>query len=138
MEGAGAALMSIGHGTGPNRAVDAAKAALTCPLLDCSMEGAKRVLYNITGGTDLTLAEVNEAANIIRKAADPDAQIIFGVIYDSKSDDVRIILIAGGFPQEDEKSALRMRRARSLVLPVTADGDGNVEVPAFLRRPATR
>ena len=137
MEGAGAALMSIGTGSGPNRAVAAAKAAIICPLLDSSMEGAKRVLYNITGGTDLTLAEVNEAASIIRKSADPDAQIIFGVIYDSKKDDVRIILIAGGFPEEADKQARMRARARNLVLPLHNDSEGNVDVPAFLRH-ATR
>ena len=90
--------MSIGRGTGPNRAVEAAKEALASPLLDVSMEGAKGVLFNISGGSNLTLFEVNAAAEIIKQAVDPDANVIFGVAVDNNmNQEVRLVLIATGF-----------------------------------------
>jgi len=98
----GNALMAIGHGTGDQRAVDAANQAVSSPLLDLSMEGARGVLFNITGGPDLTLAEINEAAEIINKAADPDANIIFGTVTNPQlGNEVKITLIATGFDQPD-------------------------------------
>ncbi|MGH2364293.1 MAG: cell division protein FtsZ, partial [Chloroflexota bacterium] len=98
MRSAGSALMAIGRGTGENRAVEAAQAAISSPLLDIDMTGARGVLFNLTGGTDLGLQEVSDAAEIINKAADPDANIIFGaVIDDSLGDEVRITVIAAGF-----------------------------------------
>ena len=84
MKDAGPAWMSIGIGTGANRAVDAAKDALASPLLDVSIKGAKGVLFNVTGSDNLTLHEVNQAAEIIRQAVDPGANIIFGVRRDEK------------------------------------------------------
>ena len=74
MSKAGSALMAIGHGSGDNRAADAAKAAVSSPLLDIAIDGARGILFNVTGGEDLTLYEVNEAASIINEAADPDAR----------------------------------------------------------------
>ncbi|MGE3272180.1 MAG: cell division protein FtsZ [Chloroflexota bacterium] len=98
----GNALMAIGHGAGDQRAVDAANQAVASPLLDLSMEGARGVLFNITGGPDLTLAEINEAAEIINKAADPDANIIFGTVTNPQlGNEVKITLIATGFDQPD-------------------------------------
>jgi len=98
MKDAGPAWMSIGRGTGPNRAVDAAKMALASPLLDVSMEGAKGVLFNITGGASLSLFEVNAAAEVIKQAVDHDANVIFGVSLDGNmNQEVRLILIATGF-----------------------------------------
>jgi len=95
---AGPAWMSIGLGTGKNRAVDAAKEALASPLLDVAITGARGVLFNVIGGKDLTLFEVNEAAAVIKQAVDPDANIIFGVAHDDRMDkEVRITLIATGF-----------------------------------------
>ena len=126
MAGAGMALMSIGFGRGENRATDAAKAAISSPLLGVSMEGAKKVLFNITAN-DLTLFEVNEAASVIRQAADPDAQIIFGLVADPKMDlDVRITLIATGFATPESRVAARDFRLRE----PAAVGD----LPDFLRR----
>jgi cell division protein FtsZ len=96
----GNALMAIGRGSGDQRAVDAANQAVASPLLDVSMEGARGVLFNITGGPDLTLAEINDAAEIINKAADPDANIIFGTVSDaSLGNEVKITLIATGFDE---------------------------------------
>ena len=98
MSEAGAALMAIGRGTGDQRASDAAKMAVASPLLDLSMEGAKGVLFNITGGADLTLTEINEAADIISRAADSDANIIFGAVIDPRlQNEVKITVIATGF-----------------------------------------
>ncbi|HLT20773.1 MAG TPA: cell division protein FtsZ [Thermomicrobiales bacterium] len=98
MRDAGSALMAIGRGTGETRTVDAARAAIESPLLEMSIDGATGVLYNITGGTDLTLSEINEAAEVIRAAADDEAEIIFGTSIDEAlGRDVAITLIATGF-----------------------------------------
>lgn len=94
----GSALMAIGHGKGESRAADAARTAVASPLLDVSMEGARGVLFNITGGEDLTLSEINDAADLIGQAADPDANIIFGAVIDPDMEgEVKITLIATGF-----------------------------------------
>jgi len=135
MKDAGPAWMSIGRGSGQNRAMDAAKQALASPLLDVSINGSKAVLFNIVGSTSLSLFEVNEAADVIRQAVDPEANIIFGVAHDPEMDnDVRITLIATGFvaklgltgaPQEDELTQL-LRGIKS---------EDELDVPSFLRRP---
>ncbi len=98
MESAGSALMGIGQGTGENRAVDAAKAAIDSPLLELSIEGAKGILFTVTGGPDLGMYEVNEAARIITSSADPNARVIFGsVIDEALKDQIKITVIATGF-----------------------------------------
>jgi cell division protein FtsZ len=98
MSESGIALMAIGSASGEDRAMQAAQLAMASPLLDLSMHGARGVLFNITGGPDLTLGEINQAADIIRQAADPDANIIFGAVIDeSMGDEVRITVIATGF-----------------------------------------
>src|SRR4029078_10132233 len=98
MTNAGSALMGIGHGTGETRAADAARQAIMSPLLEQSIDGARGVLFTITGGPDLTLFEVNEAAEIIHAAADPEANIIFGSVIDERmGNDVKISVIATGF-----------------------------------------
>jgi cell division protein FtsZ len=98
MAGAGPALLAIGHGAGEARATEAARAAIASPLLEGGMAGATGILFNITGGADLTLHEVNAAAGIITAAADPQAQVIFGTALDPHSGDaVRITVIATGF-----------------------------------------
>jgi cell division protein FtsZ len=98
MHDAGSALMGIGSSSGENRAAEAAKSAISSPLLEESVEGANGILLNITGGHDLGLFEVNEAAEIVQSAADANANIIFGaVIDDSMSDEVRVTVIATGF-----------------------------------------
>ena len=135
MKDAGPVWMSIGRGSGQNRAVDAAKQALASPLLDVSINGSKAVLFNVVGSTSLSLFEVNEAADIIRQAVDPEANIIFGVAHDPEMDnDVRITLIATGFVaklgltgavQEDELTQL-LKGIKS---------EDELDVPSFLRRP---
>ncbi len=98
MTGAGSALMGIGTASGENRAVDAAKAAIDSPLLEIGIDGAKGILFTITGGPDLTMFEVNEAARVITASADPNAKIIFGSIIDEgMKDQVKVTVIATGF-----------------------------------------
>ena len=103
MSAAGSALMAIGEAGGETRAIDAAHMAISSPLLDIDINGAHGVLFNITGGLDLTLYEVNEAADIISKAAHPEANIIFGAVQDPAYDGkVKITVIATGFDEEEQ------------------------------------
>lgn len=104
MSNAGSSLMGIGSGIGENRAQTAARAAIASPLLEISMDGARGVLFNIVGGADLTMTEVDEAAKIISAAADPDANIIFGATIDENMhDQIRITLVATGFDQTKQR-----------------------------------
>ena len=124
----GSALMGIGVGRGDSRAAEAARAAINSPLLETSIEGARGVLLNITGDPNLGLFEVNEAAEIVTQAADPDAQIIFGaVIDDSLQDEVRITVIATGFDQRGPRSSMED-------VPVKPFSGDEMDIPAFLRR----
>jgi len=128
--------MSIGKGSGQNRAVDAAKAALASPLLDVSVSGAKGVLFNVVGGENLSLFEVNEAAEIIKQAVDPDANIIFGVVRDSRMDkDIKITLIATGF-ETTSMSGNNVNEAEisGYLKTLKGDNEEQLDVPAFLRR----
>lgn len=98
MENTGSALMGVGRGSGEHRAVEAAKAAITSPMLEISIDGAKGILFTVVGGTDLGMHEINEAAKLITQTADPNAKIIFGaVINESMKDEVRITVVATGF-----------------------------------------
>jgi len=119
MESGGMAHMGIGEGTGENRMVQAAKAAIQSPLLETSIDGARAVLINITGGEDISILDINEAANLIMQAADSDANIIFGAgIDESMGDNVRITVIATGFektpfpPKEPAKKPYERERER--------------------------
>jgi len=133
MKDAGPAWMSIGRGNGKNRATDAARAALASPLLDVTVEGARGVLFNVVGGPDLTLFEVNEAAEVIKQAVDPDANIIFGVASEvSMGSDVRITLIATGFTsnigpdiKEDDEITRQLKTIKT---------EDELDLPSFLRR----
>ena len=131
MRDAGPAWMSVGHGTGQNRAIDAAKSALASPLLDAQVTGAKGVLFNVTGGPSLTLFECNEAASIISDAVDPRANIIFGVVFDPKMDaDLKITVIATGFTSQYGKGSPDTEELRRLM----KGGGDSLDVPSFLRR----
>jgi cell division protein FtsZ len=104
MRDAGTALLGIGTGVGENRAQMAARASISSPLLDLSIDGATGVLFNITGGDDLTMFEVDEAARIISNSADTDANIIFGaVVKEDLADQIRITVIATGFDETAAK-----------------------------------
>ena len=113
MTNSGSALMGIGTGVGENRASTAARTAIASPLLEISVEGAKGVLFNITGGPDLTMTEVDEAAKTIAAAVDPDANIIFGAtIVESLVDQVKITVVATGF--DETKKRLRDMSGRTV------------------------
>jgi len=119
MLGAGSALMGIGHGTGEDRAEEAAKAAVSSPLLESSIEGARGVLLSIAGPTDLKLHEVNKAADAITRVAHPDANIIFGaVVDDALGEEVRVTVIAAGFDKLVERAGREGRLSRILEEPV--------------------
>jgi len=132
----GSALMAVGHGKGENRAQEAASQAIASPLLDVTIDGARGVLFNITGGMDMSLYEVNEAAEIIRNTTDPHANIIFGAVIDpSMEDSLRITVIATGFdghveaPSTDQEFADNIRR-----FPRRTFGENDLDIPAFIRR----
>jgi cell division protein FtsZ len=112
MSEGGAALMAVGHGSGENRAVDAANQAISSQLLDVTIDGARGILFNVTGGADLSLFEVNEAAEIIRQTAHPEVNIIFGAVIDESMDDeVRITVVATGFDTTASPVSVRRRPA---------------------------
>src|SRR3989441_1288629 len=114
MTNAGSSLMGIGYASGEGRALNAARAAISSPLLEASIEGARGILLTISGGSDLGLFEVNEAAEIIHGVAHPDANIIFGaVIDDALGDEVRVTVIAAGFDRWDEGEKRRGRATAS-------------------------
>jgi cell division protein FtsZ len=161
MTGAGSALMGIGHGSGEGRSEEAAKSAISSPLLEASIEGAKGVLLSIAGPSDLALHEVNRAAETITKVAHPDANIIFGaVIDDALGDEVRVTVIAAGFDKlgangrngrlarviESEPKAAEPAAAPSLLEDeeedeifkpapeaVVFDADEDLDIPDFLK-----
>ena len=135
MKDAGPAWMSIGTGSGKNRAVEAAKDALASPLLDVSIDGSKGVLFNIVGGSSLTLFEVNEAAEVIKQAVDIDANIIFGVARDPTMDnEVKITLIATGFTSKVGLAGLSQEEEFAQLLK-GLKSEEELDVPSFLRRP---
>ncbi len=134
MTNAGPAWMAIGHGTGENKAVDAAKQAVTSALLDVSINGAKGILFNVTGGADLSLMEVQAAADVIRDAADPDANIFFGMVTDLKmEDEVKITIIATGFSEEEAVIPKDDQHISQLIMSAIQD-ETELDVPPFLRR----
>jgi cell division protein FtsZ len=141
MKDAGSALMGIGVAGGENRAVEAAKAAISSPLLEASVEGAMGILLNITGGSDLGLFEVNEAAEIISSAADADCNIIFGAVVDgSLGDEVRVTVIATGFDgprsaegRPPERAAATPDLFGAEPKPSFEVSDDVLDIPSFLK-----
>jgi len=132
MKDAGPAWMSIGHGSGQNKAKDAAKEALSSPLLDVSVSGAKGILFNIAGGSSLSLFEVNDAAEIIRQAVDPEANVIFGVVLDpNMGNDVRLTLIATGFASKEALAGASWEKEVSRLLKGAKEEE--LGIPTFIR-----
>jgi cell division protein FtsZ len=141
MRDAGSALMGIGSASGENRAAEAARTAVSSPLLEASIEGATGILLNVTGGSDIGLFEVNEAAEVVTSAADQSANVIFGAVIDeSLKDEVRVTVIATGFggqrrrrrreePLEAPMPALSGPRERERMEP----REEVLDVPSFLR-----
>src|SRR3989338_7265018 len=110
MKETGSALMGIGQGSGDNRAVQAAKSAISSPLLELSIDGAKGILFIVVGGSDLSMHEVNEAAKIITQSADPNAKVIFGaVVNDNMKDEIKVTVIATGFNERGESAVLESK-----------------------------
>ncbi|MEQ8222260.1 MAG: cell division protein FtsZ [Candidatus Eremiobacterota bacterium] len=154
MSNAGTAWMGIGTGQGDNRSVDAAKAAISSPLLETNINGARSVLFNITGGEDLTLTEINAAADLIADAADPEAIVIFGTACDeTMGEKVKIIVVATGFTKNVDGNILPIKekiikkiqevspyRTSTITLPSFMEGnqpretDRNVSIPSFLQK----
>ncbi|MGD0795263.1 MAG: cell division protein FtsZ [Dehalococcoidales bacterium] len=136
MKDAGPAWMSIGKGSGQNRAIDAAKAALASPLLDVSIEGSKAVLFNVVGSASLTLFEVNQAAEVIKQAVDPEANIIFGVANDAvQENEVTITLIATGFYAKLGMGKANEEEQQLTNILKNMKTEEELDMPSFLRRP---
>jgi cell division protein FtsZ len=165
MQDAGTALMGIGYGTGDSRASEAARAAIDSPLLETSIHGAEGILFNITGGNDLSMFEVDEAARIITEASAPEANIIFGAVIDEAyTGQVKVTVVATGFSEKDTSVSPSMSTPAARMMKNTfarpsaekAEGrnqqvnDPNVkstsplfneeelEVPAFMRKPISK
>ncbi len=137
MQDAGSALMGIGVAAGDNRAHDAAKAAISSPLLESSIEGAQGVLLSISGGSDLGLFEVNEAAEVVAAAGHRDANIIFGaVIDDSMMDQIRVTVIATGFEgrRKQESMEFGADEENSSLPTFEPIGEDELDIPAFLKK----
>src|SRR6478609_9572751 len=143
MRDAGSALMGIGRASGENRAAEAARIAVSSPLLEASIEGATGILLNVTGGSDIGLFEVNEAAEVVTGAADQNANVIFGAVIDQGAkDEVRVTVIATGFGPERYRRRRREERpaeeGAGVGTPTRDEGtfevpDDVLEVPSFLR-----
>ena len=134
MRDAGPAWMSIGWGSGEGRARDAAQQAITNPLMDVSIEGANGVLFNITGGSDLKLTELHEAAEVIQRVVDPEANIIFGMTTDAKMEnEIKLTIIATGFPTTETLLERDMAKTVEAVNRVGMNED-SLDLPPFLRR----
>ncbi|MFO7820360.1 MAG: cell division protein FtsZ [Halanaerobacter sp.] len=158
MTDAGSALMGIGTATGDNRAVEAARTAIASPLLEASIEGAKGVLLNVTGGSGLGLHETNESAKVISEVADPEANIILGSVVDEDlEDEVKVTVIATGFDREEQKQTVEQRKDKEKSsdkqqseqkrkkqqkpeddFDIQSFGDDDLDIPAFLRKNKNR
>ena len=142
MKDTGMAHMGIGRASGENRAEDAAKQAVQSPLLETSIEGARGVIINITGGEDLGLHEVNTAAELVQRSVDPEANIIFGTVTDpNMGEDIQITVIATGFEKEDEKvpsigeiTSKSWSPKTSTISSDTSSSSGDLDIPTFLRK----
>ena len=143
----GMAHMGTGHASGENKAEDAAKEAIQSPLLETSIEGARGVIINITGGEDLGLQEVNTAAELIQRSVDPEANIIFGTVIDpNMTDEIKITVIATGFEQPDEiktpildtiGATSKPWEKKVSSIPSTNDlssSQNDLDIPSFLRK----
>ena len=144
----GMAHMGIGCASGENRAEDAAKQAIQSPMLETSIEGARGIIINITGGSDMGLHEANTAAELVQRSADPEANIIFGTVIDeSMGDELQITVIATGFEKEEDRrpgsqyenivaDAWRKRSTNTITTSTTSsnDSNGDLDIPTFLRK----
>jgi cell division protein FtsZ len=137
MREAGSALMGIGVARGDNRAVEAARAAISSPLLETSLDGATGILLSITGGPDLGLAEVEEAAQVVTGVADPNVNVIFGAVVDeAMGEDVRVTVIATGFGGRPRRRRVEAGATASSERPAFSApsvSDVDIDIPSFLK-----
>ena len=132
IENAGSAIMGVGRAGGENRAIKAAERAINSPILETNIEGAKGILFNISGSSNLTLHEVNKAAEIIAKAANPEANIIFGAVINSElNDEIKITVIAAGFETSEKKREIHELEEVDISEKKISYDD--LEIPTFLR-----
>lgn len=135
MQNAGTAIMGIGIGSGERRALQAVKQTMSSPLLEYSIDGAKGILFNIVGGDNLSMQEVNEAAELITKNADPNAQIIFGAAIDHNlTEEIKITLIATRFDENKIKTQEQKPVDSNFKTDKNDDNLSELEIPAFLRK----
>ncbi len=154
MQNAGSALMGIGRASGEERAVEAAKAAINSPLLEVSVDGARGVLFNVSGGSDLAMSEINEAARVITESVDPEARIIFGAVNDDrlKKGEIQVTVIATGFTEgapRQSKIEFKGEEKQKVTSPgekikrtpppqqeplIDDETDKEWDIPAFIRR----
>jgi cell division protein FtsZ len=132
MSETGMALMGTGISSGENRSIEAAQRAISSPLLeDISIEGARGLLINITGGPNMTLSEINEATTLVQKEAHEDANIIWGMVIDqAMKEELRVTVIATGFGRAEEKGISRLKK----VAPISLSLRENRDLPTFMRR----
>ena len=142
MKNAGPAWMAIGTGTGEDKAIEAAEMAISSPLLEQTIDGAKGVLFNITGGSDLSINEIEQASQTISSVVDPDANIIFGTVTDQKMEnEMRITLIGTGFPVADKPTPRMSETKEPFSTPSSSPniqqkstGTDDLDIPPFLRK----
>ena len=135
LSNAGPAWLAIGRGKGEKRAIEAAKMATRSPLLDIAMEGAKRILFVITGGTNLSLQEVQDAAAVLEEMSDPEANIIFGTSRDPRlEDEVKMTMVAASFPVLQDNQRQREAELQQLLHDLPKDSMDDLDVPSFLRQ----
>ncbi|HHY18643.1 MAG TPA: cell division protein FtsZ [Firmicutes bacterium] len=134
MSSAGTAIMGIGNASGDDKATLAAKQAISSPLLETSIKGAKGILLSITGSPDIKILEITEAAKVISESADPDANIIFGAVIDNNlNDEVHITVIATGFDGKAENDKNEAAPTKEEIKPFSTGHD--IDIPVFLRKP---
>ena len=135
LSNAGPAWLAIGRGKGEKRAIEAAKMATRSPLLDIAMDGAKRILFVITGGTNLSLQEVQDAAAVLEEMSDPEANIIFGTSRDPRlEDEVKMTMVAAAFPVMQDNQKQREAELQQLLQDIPQESLDDLDVPSFLRR----
>ena len=139
LSNAGQSWLAIGRGKGETRARDAAKQATKSPLLDIAIEGAKRILFVITGGGNLTLKEAQDAADVIQELADPEANIIFGTSRDPKmEDEIKVTMVAAAFPALQDALDHRDEELQRLLKDAIPDETEDLDIPSFLRKKTTQ
>jgi cell division protein FtsZ len=136
MKNAGSALMGIGYGSGENRAVEAARSAIDSPLLELAIDGAQGIVLNVTGGTDLSMYEIDEAARVVTEYAHPDAHIIFGaVVNEAYTGEIKVTVVATGFDEQHQESRIEEERRKQMQISSFLSGSSQSRPPAGIKGP---